>query len=105
MRPSGMLLKNWLGVGLALSYGLAAVAASAQSSYQKPPKAVIDVLNAPAPPLPFVSPAHDTLLLADPVRYPPVADLAQPMLRLAGVRINPRTNGVHGAPHLTGFTL
>lgn len=98
-------LQDWVVIALVALVWLRPGAASAQFSYQKPPKAVLDVLNAPAPPQPFMSPAHDTLLLADPVRYPPVADLSQPMLRLAGVRINPRTNGVHGAPYFSGFML
>src|SRR5262249_9999150 len=38
-------------------------------------------------------------------RYPPIADLAEPMLRLAGLRINPRTNGPHAAPRVTRLAL
>jgi dipeptidyl aminopeptidase/acylaminoacyl peptidase len=32
------------------------------------------------------------MVLAQPVAYPSIADLAEPVLKLAGVRINPRTN-------------
>src|SRR5512136_740321 len=32
------------------------------------------------------------MALAQPRVYPSISDLAEPMLRLAGVRINPRTN-------------
>jgi dipeptidyl aminopeptidase/acylaminoacyl peptidase len=67
-------------------------AAVAQTRYEKPPKEVLEVLHAPQAPTPFLSPARDILALAQPVRYPPISDLAEPMLRLAGVRINPRTN-------------
>jgi dipeptidyl aminopeptidase/acylaminoacyl peptidase len=67
-------------------------AAVAQTRYEKPPKEVLEVLHAPQAPTPFLSPLRDTLALAQPVRYPPISDLAEPMLRLAGVRINPRTN-------------
>ena len=76
-----------------------------QTSYQKPPKAVLDVLNAPAPPDPSISPAGDWILLVDFVRYPPIADLAEPMLRLAGERINPKTNGLHRRRDISGLTL
>ena len=69
--------------------------AAAQQAYKKPPKEVLDVLNAPVTPLVSISPSRDMLLLATGVRYPPIADLAQPMLRLAGLRINPNTNGPH----------
>ncbi|MCZ7582730.1 MAG: hypothetical protein M5R36_05000 [Deltaproteobacteria bacterium] len=34
-------------------------------------------------------------MLATPTNYPPIADLAKPMLRLAGYRIDPTTNGPH----------
>ena len=63
--------------------------------YQKPPKEIEDILNAPATPFTSVSPAKDKIALFEPVRYPLIAELAQPMLRLAGLRINPNTNGQH----------
>lgn len=66
-----------------------------QETYKKPPKEILDVLDAPVTPMAVVSPTWDTMLLAEPLRYPPIADLAQPMLRLAGLRINPNTNGPH----------
>lgn len=78
---------------------------SAQTAYQKPPKEILDVLNAPPTPIAVVSPSRDVMLLAQGVRYPPIADLAQPMLRLAGVRINPNTNGPHRAQYFMALTL
>jgi hypothetical protein len=63
--------------------------------YQKPPQPIPEILNAPATPLVEVSPKSDWLLVADRLSNPPVSDLAQPMLRLAGLRINPATNGRH----------
>lgn len=70
--------------------------ASAQG-YKKPPQVVQDVLNAPIIPQLVMSPSMDTYILAQNLRYPPIADVAEPMLRLAGLRINPRNN----APHRT----
>ncbi|HSK71625.1 MAG TPA: prolyl oligopeptidase family serine peptidase [Pyrinomonadaceae bacterium] len=63
--------------------------------YKKPPKEILDVLNAPVTPITSVSPAKDKMLLAEPLRYPPISDLAEPMLRIAGLRINPKTNSPH----------
>lgn len=77
----------------------------AEVTYQKPPKAVEDVLNAPATPALNISPAHTHVILAEPLRYPPIADLAEPMLRIAGVRINPKTNGPHRFAYYTKLTL
>ena len=68
----------------------------AQSAYKKPPEAILKVLNAPATPLANVNPPQTHLLLLEPDRYPPIAELAEPMLRLAGLRINPRNNGQRG---------
>ncbi|MGH9943454.1 MAG: hypothetical protein ACRD9R_13990 [Pyrinomonadaceae bacterium] len=81
------------------------VAALAQETYRKPSKEVLDILNAPVTPVASVSPARDVLILATGVRYPPIADLAQPMLRLAGLRINPNTNGPHRAGYFVALTL
>ncbi len=75
------------------------------TAYQKPPKAVQDILNAPSPPEFSISPAKDLILLTERVKHPSIADLAQPMLRLAGLRINPKTNGHHRSSQIVGMTL
>jgi dipeptidyl aminopeptidase/acylaminoacyl peptidase len=75
------------------------------AQYQKPPQAILDVLNAPVTPLVSVSPGRDVVLFYTPMLYPPIADLAQPMLRLAGVRINPANNGPHGSARFGGYLL
>jgi dipeptidyl aminopeptidase/acylaminoacyl peptidase len=77
----------------------------AGQGYRKPPQAVLDVLNAPVTPSVSISPARDQMLLATGVRYPPISELAQPMLRLAGYRINPNTNGRHLAPYFVALSL
>ena len=82
-----------------------AAALRAQTTYQRPPQAVLDVLNAPAPLRDFLSPTREYMLLAQGVRYPPITELAQPMLRLAGLRINPNTSGRHRAPYFVALTL
>src|SRR4028119_1132732 len=81
------------------------VTAAAQGSYQKPPQAITDVLNAPATPATSVSPAKDRILMAEPLRYPPISELAQPMLRLAGLRINPNNTAQHRTPYSVKLTL
>jgi dipeptidyl aminopeptidase/acylaminoacyl peptidase len=70
----------------------------AQTRYQRPPQEVLAVLDVPPTPLVSASPKRDRLLLLQGDRYPPIADLAAPMLRLAGLRINPRNNGPHAQP-------
>ncbi|MGB7202624.1 MAG: prolyl oligopeptidase family serine peptidase [Pyrinomonadaceae bacterium] len=86
---------------LLVTFLLAAVSAFAQGSYKQPPKEIMDALNAPAIPATSISPSREKIALLTPLRYPPIADLAQPMLRLAGTRVNPNTN----APHLQGYAV
>ncbi len=81
------------------------LAGSVFAQYQKPPKAIEDILNAPVTPTTSISPAKDKILLAEPLRYPPISELAQPMLRIAGERINPNTNGQHRQPYFVKLTL
>jgi dipeptidyl aminopeptidase/acylaminoacyl peptidase len=84
---------------------LAGNALDAELAYQKPPQAILDVLNAPPTPHHSVSPDRTHVLLAQWDRYPSIAVLSQPMLRLAGLRINPQTNGPHSPVSNSGFTL
>jgi dipeptidyl aminopeptidase/acylaminoacyl peptidase len=93
-------------MALAALFLFAALASTAAAQgYQKPPQAVLDVLNAPVPPQAVISPARDYMLLVQGVRYPPISELAQPMLRLAGLRINPNTTGPHRDTYFVALTL
>ena len=73
--------------------------------YQKPPKAVMDILNSPATPGLTLDPTHSYAMQGRPVRYPPIAELSQPMLRIAGMRINPATNGLHNVTFNSTLSL
>src|SRR5689334_7910929 len=77
----------------------------AQQGYKKPPKEVLDILNAPVTPGISVSPTRDNIILATGLRYPPLADLSQPMLRLAGRRINPASSSPHRFQYSVALTL
>ncbi len=79
--------------------------ADGQTGYLKPPQVVADILNVPPPPDVSVSPTRDRVLLIQKDRYPPIAELAEPMLKLAGLRINPRTNGPSRAGRVVALTL
>ncbi len=75
------------------------------AQYRQPPKEIEDILNAPATPMTSVSPARDKIALLEPLRYPPISELAQPMLRLAGTRVNANNNGQHRQPYFVKLTL
>jgi hypothetical protein len=40
------------------------------TGYDQPPQAILDVMRAPSPPLPDVSPTHDRMLLVSWTDYP-----------------------------------
>ncbi|WP_437753530.1 alpha/beta hydrolase family protein [Sorangium sp. So ce1389] len=80
-------------------------ASHADTPYRHAPDEIRAILDAPIPPSPFVSPTGGHVLQARALHYPPVSDLAEPMLPLAGVRFNPRNNGRHGARYFVGLTL
>ena len=78
---------------------------SATPGYLLPPKAIVDILDAPPPPTTDLSPTRDTLALIERASMPSLSELAQPVHRLAGRRINPRTNGPHRAQLSRSITL
>src|ERR1035438_2845221 len=78
---------------------------SGAEPYRKPPQAVLDVLNSPLTPTLAISPTRHFAMQGQPIRYPPIAELAQPMLRIAGMRINPKTNGLHNTTFNSSLSL
>jgi dipeptidyl aminopeptidase/acylaminoacyl peptidase len=74
---------------------MAALLLSAAEPYHKPPKVIENALSAPMTPTLTFNPSREFATQGQAVRYPPIAELAQPMLRIAGMRINPKTNGLH----------
>src|SRR5687768_5959498 len=79
--------------------------ASSASGYLLPPKVIVDILDAPPPPTTEVSPTRDVIAQLERSSMPGIAELAQPVLRIAGRRINPRTNGPHRAQVARSITL
>jgi len=77
---------------------------TATSGYNQPPKYILDVMSAPDPPTPIVSPTLDTMLLVSLQDYPPMSRVAAPFLRLAGVRIEPKNHSKHDSAGGYGLT-
>ena len=88
-----------------LAAGSSVRAQSDAPSYLTPPQAIVDIMDAPPLPGAAVSPSRDVIALVSRRSMPPISELARPMLRLAGLRINPANNGPHNAPEGTGLTL
>jgi dipeptidyl aminopeptidase/acylaminoacyl peptidase len=77
----------------------------AQQVYQMPPKAIADLVDAPPTPSMDFSPDNQWMLIMDHPSLPSIEEVSQPELRIAGIRINPRTNGPSRARYYTKLTL
>src|SRR5215472_6913036 len=73
--------------------------------YHKPSKVIAEALNALPTPGASISPQRDYVIFTQGIRYPSISEVAQPMLRLAGIRIDTNTNGMHLAPYSISFEL
>jgi dipeptidyl aminopeptidase/acylaminoacyl peptidase len=82
----------------------AATATEGASGYNRPPKNILDVMHAPSPPVPRVSPTQDAILLVSWQDYPSIARVSTPFLRLAGVRVEPKNHSKHDTPGGYGIT-
>src|SRR5690606_2189053 len=78
---------------------------AAPSGYLLPPKVIVDTLDAAPPPTVYLSSTGDAMAVLQRDAMPPLADIAQPMLRLGGIRINPKTNGMHAAVRYRTLTI
>jgi dipeptidyl aminopeptidase/acylaminoacyl peptidase len=73
--------------------------------YLTPPAEIVDILDAEPLPTVTASPDRRTLAIFRRKAMPSIAELSQPMYRLGGRRINPKTNGPHRLPGLIGLSL
>ena len=65
----------------------------ADLTYREPPASLTALVDAPELPAVSLSPDRRWLLLLETPPLPSIEELAEPELRLAGLRLNPRTNG------------
>jgi dipeptidyl aminopeptidase/acylaminoacyl peptidase len=78
---------------------------AAPSGYLQPPKTIVDILDAPPPPMVYLSSTGDAMAVLERDSMPSIEEIAQPMLRLGGIRINPKTNGLHRAVRYRALSL
>ena len=81
----------WVWGGLLLSGQVVAL----EGGYLTPPAPLLKVMRAPPPPGAALDPTGRTLLLIDNDPYPGIERVAEPYLKLGGVRIEPRTRARH----------
>src|SRR5271155_296507 len=84
--------------------------AQTRVQYELPPKGIVDLVDTPPTPAVSLSPSgakseKQWMLIEHLSGLPSVADLAQPELRLAGLRFNPKTDGPSRGRHITALKL
>ncbi len=67
-----------------------------ENTWKSPDEDILKILHAPQLPRTSISPTKTHMLLSDPIIYPTLSELAGPMLKLAGIRVNPKNNYYHG---------
>ena len=94
---------------IAILLGFSAGHAQSGLKYQQPPKPIIDLVDTRPTPAVEISPKDKAgkqwLLIETISGLPPITDLAQPEVRLAGLRLNPRTNGPNRGRYFTSLRL
>jgi dipeptidyl aminopeptidase/acylaminoacyl peptidase len=101
---------NHLVVGAIITCAVSLPAAAQSSSvepasgYNQPPRNILDVMHAPSPPQPRVSPPQDAILLVSWQDYPSIARVSTPFLRLAGARVELKNHSKHDTPGGYGIT-
>jgi dipeptidyl aminopeptidase/acylaminoacyl peptidase len=78
---------------LALALLLVSLAAAAQEGYRLPPQPLVDIIDAAPTPSIRLSPDREWMALIEWASLPPISELAQRELRLAGLRIRPQVDG------------
>ncbi|PVW16355.1 alpha/beta hydrolase family protein [Marixanthomonas spongiae] len=66
--------------------------AQVDKNYQKPPKEILDLVEAPPAPSVIIDDEGDYVVLLYRNAYKSIAELSEPEMRLGGLRINPQTN-------------
>jgi len=78
---------------------------AAQPAYLTPPPAITSILEAPPTPMVVASPRGDIVVVLQRRSMPPISELSRPMLRLAGLRVDPASSSPHRRPDIVGITL
>jgi hypothetical protein len=75
------------------AFCFASVSAQDAATYQRPPQAIADLVEAPSTPAVLFSPDKAWMVFLDRSDYPTIEELSRPELRIAGLRINPDNFG------------
>jgi hypothetical protein len=85
-------LSIFIALGLSLLFSINQATAE-ELTYKLPPKPIADLVDVSPTPDSQLSPDRKTLLLLERPSLPGIVEVSQPELKLAGLRVNPKTNG------------
>ncbi len=94
--------KSILCIGLCM---LALTLTHAQKTYQLPPQEIVDFVDAPATPSISIAPDQSAMAFIENRGIPALEDMARKEFRLAGMRIDPLTNGPSRASYGIGLSF
>ncbi|MBN2357425.1 prolyl oligopeptidase family serine peptidase [candidate division KSB1 bacterium] len=84
---------------------LASSSMAQEIEYQMPVKEIADLVDAPRTPYVSLSPDQRWLLILKAPGLPPISEVAQREVRLAGIRLNPDTNGPSRGDYFISMSL
>jgi len=76
-----------------------------QLTYQTPPEPIRQLADAPQTPQVRISSSGEWMLLLEMPSFPSIEEVAAPMLRLGGLRINPANNATANRQSYTNITI
>lgn len=80
-------------------------AGDVSTGYRSPPQPLADIVDRPLTPRVLLSPDREWMLLLERQSLPSIAELAEPELRLGGLRFSPRTHGPSRQRSMAGLEL
>lgn len=105
IKPKFLLATTATTVWLAFTSATVLAGNVPESGYQLPPAELQAVVDAPRGPIFRLGPQRKTALLLTLPGLPGIADVSQPEIRLAGLRINPRTRATSHFDFGNGMSL
>jgi hypothetical protein len=97
-------MKNLLIIIL-IQFSVSTIFAQDNLTYQKPPKEIMELVDAPLAPSVRITSKADVILLLYRDAYKSIAELSQKEMRLGGLRINPATNSSSRASYYNNIEV
>jgi len=76
-----------------------------EHAYRLPDQAIVDLVDAPPTPVLSLDPTRNLVVMMHRPSLPPIEEIGKEEVRLAGLRIDPTTNGPSRVSHYTAYTL